>query len=274
MSETALQNRHIAIPETRQLDVLAGLLERRGAQVLRCPLVGILDTPNVEQVRCWLDTAIRDPFDDLVLLTGEGLRRLLSFSERYGWRDDFIAALSQMRTIVRGPKPAKVLRELGLKAHVSAVKPTTAGVMASLSQDHLYGRRMGVQLYGDDPNLPLKAHLDQAGAHGFFVAPYRYADEAQDTQVLDLIDQMINGRLDAICFTSTPQVRRLLSVARKQGRLDEFKQAMTGVVVASVGPIVSETLDQAGIPADLMPSESFFMKPLVQALVNHFSKAS
>lgn len=272
MSETALQGRRIAIPETRQLDVLAGLLERRGAQVLRCPLVGIHDTLNVEQVHCWLDTAIRDPFDDLILLTGEGLRRLVGFAETYGWRDEFIAALGHMRTIVRGPKPAKALRELGLKAQLSAVEPTTAGVISTLSQGSLYDRRVGVQLYGEDPNLPLKAFLDQAGAHDFFVAPYRYADEAEDTQVSALIDQLIDGQLAAICFTSTPQIRRLLSVARKQDRLEAFTQAMAGVVVASVGPIVSQKLSEAGIPADIMPSDSFFMKPLVQALVDHFAQ--
>lgn len=271
MSESALQGRRIAIPETRQLDVLAGLLERRGAQVLRCPLVGIHDTLNVEQVHCWLDSAIRDPFDDLILLTGEGLRRLLGFAERYGWRDEFIAALSQMRTIVRGPKPAKALREVGLKAHISAVAPTTAGVIETLGQESLYDRRVGVQLYGDDPNLPLKTFLDQAGAHDFFVAPYRYADEAEDAQVSFVIDQLVVGELDAICFTSTPQIRRLISVARKQNRLEAFKQAMASVVVASVGPIVSEKLSEAGIPADIMPTDSFFMKPLVQALVDHWA---
>ncbi len=271
MSETALSGRRIAIPETRQLDVLAGLLERRGAKVLRCPLVGIHDTLNVEQVHCWLDTAIRDPFDDLILLTGEGLRRLVGFAERYGWREEFIQALAQMRTIVRGPKPAKALRELGLKAQVSAVQPTTQGVIETLQQEDIYDRRVGVQLYGDDPNLSLKAFLDQAGAHDFFVAPYRYADEAEQQQVDALIDRIIDGQLDAICFTSTPQIRRMVAVARQGERSEALQQAMRQLVVASVGPVVSEALEQAGFAADIMPSESFFMKPLVQALVDHWA---
>ena len=47
---TSLAGRVIAIPETRQLDVLARLLERRGATVLKVPLVAIYDAPKREPV--------------------------------------------------------------------------------------------------------------------------------------------------------------------------------------------------------------------------------
>ncbi len=271
MSEQALDGRRIAIPETRQAEVLAGLLERRGAEVLRCPLVGIHDTRNVEQVHCWLDTCIRDPFDDLILLTGEGLRRLTGFAERYGWREQFIAALGQMRTIVRGPKPAKALRELGLSPGLSAQQPTTQGVIATLSAENLYDRRVGVQLYGDEPNAPLRGFLDQAGAHDFFVAPYRYADEAEDGQVAMLIDQLVGQQLDAMCFTSTPQMRRLFSVARKRGQEQALCDALNASVVAAVGPVVAADLEARGVRVAIMPTHSWFMKPLVQGLVDYWS---
>lgn len=271
MTSTPLAGRRIAVPETRQLDVLAGLLERRGASVLRCPLISIHDTDNVEQVHCWLDTCIRDPFDDLILLTGEGLRRLLGFAERYGWREDFVAALAQMHTIVRGPKPAKVLRELGLKPGLQVAEPTTAGVIASLRERDLYDRRIGVQLYGQEANEPLRAFLDQAGAHDFFVAPYRYADEAEATQVATLVEAIIAGELDAICFTSSPQITRLLKVARSLDRETALRQAMSSLLIAAVGPVVADALKAAELPVSLMPQDSFFMKPLVQALVDHWS---
>ena len=267
----SLTGRRIAIPETRQLDVLAGLLERRGATVLRCPLVGIHDTDNVEQVHAWLDTCLREPFDDLILLTGEGLRRLLGFAERYGWREDFIQALGRMRTIVRGPKPAKVLRDLGLKPSISATEPTTAGIIASLRDEDLYDRRIGVQLYGQEPNLPLKAFLDQAGAHDFFVAPYRYADEAEEGQVAELLEALIAGQVDAMLFTSSPQLDRLLKVARQRGLQDSLAQAWSDITVAAVGPVVAQALREAGMPVHIMPSDSYFMKPLVQALADHWS---
>ena len=45
-SDRVLADKVVAVPEARQLDVLASLLERRGASVLRCPLVSILDSPD------------------------------------------------------------------------------------------------------------------------------------------------------------------------------------------------------------------------------------
>lgn len=270
MNAHPLAGRNIGVPETRQLDVLVGLLQRRGANVTRCPLVSIHDTEQPEQVRCWLDSYIQNPFDDLILLTGEGLRRLLSFAERFSWRAEFVAALSSSRKIVRGPKPAKALRELGLKPDVDAVAPTTQGVIETLRGFDLYDRRIGVQLYGQEPNLPLRVFLDQAGAHDFFVAPYRYADASEDQQVLELIDKIAGDELDALCFTSSPQIRRLLSVARKHQREKALREALARMVIAAVGPVVAQALTDESLPVNLMPDDSYFMKPLVQSMVNYW----
>ena len=59
----------IALPETRELDRLARMLEEQGAETLRCPMVAIKDAPDPLPVREWLG---RFPFDDLILYTGEG----------------------------------------------------------------------------------------------------------------------------------------------------------------------------------------------------------
>ncbi|MEE8290886.1 MAG: uroporphyrinogen-III synthase, partial [Candidatus Tectomicrobia bacterium] len=53
-----LANRTVAIPETRQLDLLAEMLEQRGAVVIRCPLVAILDAPDPEPIEAWLKVFI------------------------------------------------------------------------------------------------------------------------------------------------------------------------------------------------------------------------
>jgi uroporphyrinogen-III synthase len=72
-SAGALSGRRIALPESRELDRLARMLEEQGAETLRCPLIAITDAPDPAPVREWLT---RLPFDDLVLFTGKGLRRL------------------------------------------------------------------------------------------------------------------------------------------------------------------------------------------------------
>jgi len=262
-----LANRTIALPETRQLDVLADLLERRGATTVRCPMVSILDAPDPAPIEAWLKQFIEHPCDDFIILTGEGLRRLLGFAERMGIKDAFIAALTKVRKITRGPKPGRALHEIGLKPDLPAEQPTTEGVIATLTKQDLHNHKVAVQLYGTDPNKRLIEFLKNAGATPRPVAPYIYASKADDQRVLELIQQMAAGKIDAIAFTSTPQYRRLRDVAKGANKEDALVRGLQRVKVAAIGPIVAEELKQAGVRVDLMPADSFFMKPLVTEIV-------
>lgn len=264
MQEQTLAGRTIAVPETRELDVFASMLERRGASVLRCPLVAILDAPDPQPVLAWVREFNRGDCDDLILLTGEGLRRLLGCIDRNApdLRADFLAQLARVRKITRGPKPARALRELGLKPDVAAETPTTAGVIASLRAFALAGRNVSVQLYGTEPNHLLIDYLTGAGARVTSVAPYVYADKADDAAVRDLLTRMSDGAVDAIAFTSTPQVERLFAV----GPLELVRAALERTQVAAIGPVVADALSRHGVQVRLMPQDSFFMKPLTSAL--------
>jgi uroporphyrinogen-III synthase len=264
MTALPLAGRTVAVPESREIEVFAGLLERRGARVVRCPLVAIRDAPDPAPVLDWSRRLAAGALDDLILLTGEGLRRILSCIERHepALRVQFAEALGRMRKITRGPKPAKVLRELGMKPDVAAEQPTTDGVIASVRGLNLRGRRVGVQLYGTEPNRPLVDFLAGAGAAVSTVAPYVYADAADEQAVRNLIDQLRAGRVDAIAFTSSAQIERLIGVASEEGA----RLALANTLVAAIGPVVADTLRRHGIEARLMPEESFFLKPLTSAL--------
>jgi uroporphyrinogen-III synthase len=264
MTTATLVGRTIAVPETREIEIFAGLLERRGARVIRCPLVAIRDAPAPGPVLEWSRRLAAGSFDDLILLTGEGLRRILSCIERHEptLKPRFLEALGRVRTITRGPKPAKALRDLGLKPEIAAERPTTEGVIASLRTLDLRGRRVGVQLYGTEPNRPLIDFLESAGATVASVAPYVYAAAAESQAVLDLIAELRAGRIDAIAFTSSAQIERLISLSSE----DTLRSALAHTVVAAVGPVVAQTLRGHGIPAHVMPEESFFLKPLTNVL--------
>lgn len=265
MQEQTLAGRTVAVPETRELDVFSAMLERRGATVLRCPLIAILDAPDPQPVLAWLRDFNTGTFHDLILLTGEGLRRLLRCIDLHApdHRDEFIRALAKVRKITRGPKPAKALRELGMKPDIAATTPTTQGVIEALrASGSLAARRIGVQLYGSEPNRPLIDFLSGAGASVSTVAPYVYADQADDQAVRELLTKMADGNVDVIAFTSTPQVERLFAV----GPPELVKAALERAQIAAVGPVVASTLARHDIAARLMPQDSFFMKPLTSAM--------
>jgi uroporphyrinogen-III synthase len=268
MTTKPLTGRTIAIPENRELDLFAQMLEQRGANTIRCPLVAILDAPDQAQVIAWLNELVADRFDDLVLLTGEGLRRLLAAAERVGMKEDVIAAIGKIRKITRGPKPARALRDIGLRNDLAAEEPTTDGVIAALAELDLKDRAVGVQLYGSEPNLKLIDFIRQAGAVPYPVAPYIYAGKTDDDKVIALVKRLALGEIDVIAFTSLQQLTRLRNVAKESQLEETLQKGLSRSRVAAVGPVIAGALKEIGVRVDMMPEESYFMKPLVNAIVD------
>jgi uroporphyrinogen-III synthase len=159
-----LTNRRIALAECRELDLLARMLEREGAEIVRCPLVAIRDAPDAAPVEAWIRRVIAGECDDLILYTGEGVRRLVGFAERAGLRDNLVAALGRVNKITRGPKPVRALREIGLSSDLAVKVPTTDGIIAALAGNTTHERSVSVQVYGQEPNLKLVAFLEAHGA--------------------------------------------------------------------------------------------------------------
>lgn len=257
----------ILVPESRELDLFAAMLEAEGGHVLRCPLVSILDLDDRAEADAWIDLFLCAPFDDLLLLTGEGLRRLMGLCLRDGKEAAFRAVLADVRTVTRGPKPARVLRELGLTPSLAAPEPTSKGVLDALAGEGLRGRRIGVQLYPGAGGLPLVEALRERGAEVFPVTPYRYASGEEAAHVADAIRAMAAGEIDLVAFTSTPQVERLAAVAREFGLQDALAQSLARVPVASIGPVMDKALEAHGVTAAIRPATSFHLKPLLRAII-------
>jgi uroporphyrinogen-III synthase len=264
--DTALAGRVIAVPETRQLDVLTGLLERRGASVLRCPLISIKDSPHTAAVVEWLDRCISLPTDLLVFYTGEGIERLLTVARRSDREAAFLTALRRTPKLTRGPKPKRALHRLGLDAEIEAEEPTTAGLIAATASLPFAQRRVAIQLYSEDQDRLLIETLEKRGVAVDCVAPYVYATAAEDEQVARLIGQLEAGEVDAIAFTSKSQVQRLLKLAADRDLTRSLLAGLARVRVAAVGPVVGAELEAAHVRVDAMPEHSYSMKPLVTTL--------
>jgi len=265
-TDRVLAGRVIAVPEMRQSDVLAKLLERRGASVLRCPLVGITDNPDTATVVAWIERLIAEPTDLAVFYTGEGIERLRGFAERANLAAEFVAALRCTPKLVRGPKPTRALRALDLAPEHTAPEPTTAGLIAGARAISTPLRRVAIQLYNESQDRELVEHFRKRGATTDCVAPYVYASAADDDEVVKLIRELAAGRVAAIAFTSKAQIQRLLELAGKRHLEQELRSGLAHTRIAAIGPVVAVELESAGLRVDAMPSDSYSMKPLVTSL--------
>ena len=260
----ALDGLTILVPESRELDLFAGMLEAQGARPLRCPLVRIVDVDDDGEAQAWITRMIDAPFDFTVFLTGEGLRRLLALSGPR--REDFIAALAKSRTVTRGPKPARALREIGLSPGMAAAEPTSQGVLEELEEESLEKRRIGVQLYPGDGAQPLMEALKGHGAEVFAVTPYRYATQTEAAQVAATIKDLAAGKIGMIAFTSSPQLEQLFAVAREQGLTPELTVGLARTPIAAIGPVMEKALKAHGLSSTIHPESNFHMKPMVNAI--------
>ncbi len=266
-----LTGRVVALAENRFLDALAKMLEKEGATAMRVPLISILDAEDMEPVDAWITQASAKWFDLCVFMTGEGIRRIASRAERIGQKESLIEGLSHSAILTRGPKPIAALKELGLSPSLQAPAPTTDGLIAILADQALAGKRVGVQLHGND-NPPLISAIEGAGATVNIVKPYRYAPASDGTQVIELIHAMSKGQVDLLAITSSPQVDRLFEVARENNLEPELRDGLGNTLVASVGPVASETLERLGVRVDVCPDDRFVMKRLVQAISERMSR--
>ena len=269
-----LNGYRILILETREEAQFSRLLTEQGADVLQCPMFTIQDAPDPAPIEAWIKRCVDAPFDDLVLMTGEGLRRLMKVVRRIGVEQEFVAALGKARTFARGPKPGRALREVGLEPQVTTEKPTSEGIAEMLSRFDLRGHRLGLQLYPDKDHTTLISAIAAQGAEVEPVLPYIYDAKAADANIVIAIEEMAAGKVDAIALTSSGQPRRLFEVAKAHGCEARLREGLAKTPIASVGPVVADELKLHGLHADISPAnDAYFMKPLISAMAVALAKA-
>lgn len=116
----------------------------------------------------------------------------------------------------------------------------------------LQGKEVVLQLHGD-PAPRMLAWLQESGANTRQVLPYRHT-LPEPGELERLLTEIIEGKIDAVAFTSAPQFRFLSQFAREQGKLEEMLRSFEDKVLAvSVGRITSEALKEEGLQRIIMP---------------------
>jgi len=169
-------------------------------------------------------------------------------------RGGFLAALQKCCIIVRGPKPASVLREWKMRFDFHVPEPNTWRDLLALIDANVAvkDKTVAVQEYGR-PNTDLYNGLKERGANVVPVPVYRWALPEDTAPLVAAIRATIAGEVDVLTFTSAYQLHNVLEVAANAGVRDEWLAAANKCVVASIGPTATETLIAEGLPPDIQP---------------------
>jgi len=213
---------------------------------------------SVDHNRAAIDFAnrlITGGIDVVIFLTGVGTRILVQQVERHVDRERFLAAVSDVKSVVRGPKPLAVLKELGITPTIVVPEPNTwRDVLATLDERlPVANLVVGLQEYGVT-NRSLVAGLEARGATVETVHVYDWALPEDCGPLEQNIRRIAAGEIDVAMFTSANQVLNLLKLADELGIVDEVRAGLRNIVVASIGPTTSEMLRNEELPVDLEPS--------------------
>lgn len=270
----SLKGKVVAFVEARLPSEMASLIQRHGGVPYSAPVlqeIYLKDSPEVQQ----LITDVCDGrVEVVVLLTGVGTRALVEAAAAMDRQEEFIRCLDQRTVIARSPKPARVLRQH--KIHIDVMPPepyTSEDLVHAIKHIDLQGKEVAVQHYGG-PNTFLVRSLKERGAQVREVTLYHWGIPQDEAPVYRLVDDLAQGRIDAIAFTSQPQVDNLLTIASRVGKEELLRHSLNGpVVIASVGPVCSRRLRARGIKVDVEP-EHVHMGNLVMALADYFEGLS
>jgi len=260
VAEDDLAGATIALTAERRVEEFATLLERRGAEIVRTPVIHVLPLVDDRDLRTQTSALISDPPELVVISTGIGFRGWLDAVASWGLTDEFLGALARTRIIARGPKATGAIRGAGLREEWSPSGESSEEVLAHLGSEGVAGLRVAVQLHGTitewEPLTDLSASLADIGAVVTPVSVYRWIRPPDQSPVRALVAAVRSGAIDALTFTSAPAVSSMLSTAKEMGELERFVAAMRGPVPTyCVGPVTAAPLELLGVPT-IQPERS------------------
>ena len=252
--ELGLRDKRIAIFESRFKDEFANLVRKQGAEPLVGPTMSEAPLELGPELREFAQALREQRVDALLVLTGVGNRKLVALLEPIMKKEELSSLLAGIVVVARGPKSVQALRELGVKPQVVAPEPHTWETLLDALGAHMpiAGKRLALQQYGV-PHERLTRALELGGALVMQVPVYRW-QLPEDTEPLErVIDQICAGTVDAILFTSGPQVGVLLEVAKARGLELPLREALKHLAIGSVGPTCSEAMRNLELEPDFEP---------------------
>jgi uroporphyrinogen decarboxylase len=254
----------VASFESRRADEMANMIAKRGGVPFVSPSMREVALDRNEAAIDFANRLITGGIDVVIFMTGVGTRILVGQVERYVDRARFLAAVSDIKSIVRGPKPLAVLKEWGITPTITVPEPNTWREILSTLDEKLPVANLvvGLQEYGIT-NRSLIAGLEARGATVDSIHVYDWALPEDCGPLEQNIRRIAAGEIDVAMFTSGNQVFNLLKLADELGLADEVRAGFRRVVVASIGPTTSEMLRNEDLPVDFEPSH-----PKMGQLVN------
>ncbi len=246
----------------KQASEMATRLEAYGAEVISCPTIQIQSMADSDAMRSAI--AELSNMDWVVFTSVNGVE---AFFETLYTQNKDTRAFHHTRIAAIGPSTASRLQAYGIRADLT---PTEFVAEALLEAMKNYGSLQDkrVLLPRSDLARPaLSEGLREAGADVREVVAYKTSERADVSK--ELLETLQNEKVDLIVFTSSSTVRGFVNAIPAELRA----ALLPRLKAASIGPITTSTLQDAGIPV-VVHSEPYTIPALVQAICRYFQNTA
>jgi uroporphyrinogen III methyltransferase/synthase len=238
------------------------LLSSYGAEPVEVPTIQIVPPVSWQPID---DAMTRlGTYQWLIFTSVNGVR---PFMDRLHVAGKDARALANLRLCAIGPRTAQELETAGLIPDVVPVEFQAEGVIAALTRVGVRGSRVLIPR-AEVAREILPEQLRELGATVDVIPVYRTIAPAVD--VASLTQQLHDGRVAAVTFTSSSTVRNFVDLF---GGQDAVKRLLAHVAIACIGPITARTAQEYGLTVTIMPTENT-VPALAEAIVRHFSEGA
>lgn len=243
-----------------QAEEFCGLLRQRGAVAIECPTIQLVPPLSWDA----LDAALDDPngFEWLILTSVNGVR---FFFERLAQRGSGPEALRGIKVCAVGPKTAEALAERGVTVDLLPQQFTGEGIVAAFQGMPLQGKRI---LFPRAEAARDLVPQQLRGLGAVLLDPVVYRTTMPLALPVEACQALERHRLDAVIFSSPLTARNLAALV---GGADRLQELLSGVVIASIGPVTSQACRELGLAVAVEPPEAT-LSSLLQALEAHFTQ--
>jgi uroporphyrinogen-III synthase len=238
--------------ESRRASEMAQLIRNQEGDAFVAPSMREAPLEQNDSAFAFAERLFRGEFDMMVFMTGVGTRALARLLETRYPPERFAEALRALTTVVRGPKPAAALREMNVPLAVQAPEPNTWKEVLAATE----GRpehRVAVQEYGKS-NIELLNGFRARGAEVTPVRVYQWSLPEDTAPLRTAAERLAAGDFQVILLTTATQIDHLLQIAKERGLEDFVLDALSRMVVGSIGPTTTEALEEFGVRPDLEPT--------------------
>lgn len=247
----ALTGKTIAIAGSRKLEEISALIEKQGGMAVIRPLQGTVFLAEKE-VEPDLRKFIEEGADWVILTTGIGTDSLIDLADNIGLKEQFLNRLNEAKIGARGYKTLGVLKKIGIVPVAVDDDGTNRGLVRNLKQYDFTGKKVMVQLHGEAAPALIR-FLEDNGALVQQILPYQHIPPQTET-VAQLCEELLHGRVSAVCFTTAVQVRFLFEYAKEKGIAEKLVDIFNHEALAvAVGKITAESIREEGIERLIAP---------------------